>query len=235
MGGDVKKYEQIESLTTYFKELKKYKKRLTMEEEQELGYRIKKGDERALKQLVQYNLKFVITIAKKYRKYTDASFADLISEGNLGLIRAAQKYDPTKNIKFSSYANWWIKATIRNYIDNYEGKVEVSVIDDYQTINLTENDTVKHSINEDFEKKMNGFQNREVVVEDLIKCLEEREKKVIMLFFGLGNNKEMNLEEVSKEMSLTKERIRQIKDYALIKMRCKALSSKEFDTYRELI
>ena len=83
---------------------------------------------------------------------------------------------------------------------------------------------------------MNNLQSRQSAIEDLVKCLEEREKKIIMLFYGLNDSrKEMNLEEISKEMSLTKERVRQIKDSALVKLKCEALCSDEYETYKELI
>ena len=84
-------------------------------------------------------------------------------------------------------------------------------------------------------KQINNIQSRQSAIEDLIKWLEEREKKIILLFFGLGETeKEMNLEEISKEMSLTKERVRQIKDAALVKLKCEALCSPECEVYRQL-
>ena len=235
MANEVKKFEYVEELDTYFQEVNKYKKRLTPEQEKELGFKIQQGDKMALDTLIKHNLRFVISIAKKYRKYTDVSFSDLISEGNIGLIKAANKFDPTKNIKFSSYAVWWIKASIKECIEGYKGKIEYSIVDDYQVTNLDEKDLIYDEINEEFEKKMNNLQSRQSAIEDLIKCLEEREKKIIMLFYGLGNtSKEMNLDEVSKEMGITKERVRQIKDDAIVKMKCEALCSDEFETYRDL-
>lgn len=235
MSNEVKKYEYVEELDIYFKEVKKYKKVLTAEQEKELGYRIQQGDQKALEKLIKHNLRFVVSVAKKYRKYTDVSFADLISEGNMGLIRAAQKFDPTRNIKFSSYAVWWIKASVKECIDRYKGKVEYNITDDYQTVNVTENELIYNEVNEEFEKKISNIQSRKEAIENLIKCLEEREKKIIMLFFGLGETpKEMNLEEVSKEVGITKERVRQIKDDALTKMKCEVLRSDEFETYKEL-
>ena len=82
---------------------------------------------------------------------------------------------------------------------------------------------------------MHNLQSRKSAIEDLVKCLEERERKIIMLCFGLGETaKEMNLEEISQEMSLTKERVRQIKDTALVKLKCEALCSPEYEVYKEL-
>ena len=222
MPNEVKKYEYIEGLDQYFEDVKKYNKRLTREEEIKLGYKIKEGDKNALDKLVKHNLRFVISVAKKYRSKTDVSFADLISEGNIGLIKAAKKFDPARNIKFSSYAVWWIKACINECIEHYKDGIEYNVTEDSQILKLSEKDYLYDEVNEEFEK-------------DLIKCLEEREKKIIILFYGLGeNSKEMNLDEISKEMSLTKERVRQIKDDALVKLKCEALCSSEYETYREL-
>lgn len=235
MTNAVKKFEYIEELDTYFEEVKKYKKRLTRQQEHDLAVRIQAGDENAVDILVKHNLRFVISIAKKYRSMTDVSFADLISEGNLGLIKAARKFDPNRKIKFSSYAVWWIRASINECINNYKDKIEYNAVDDRQIINLAEKDNIYNDVNEEFEKKMNNLQSRKSAIEDLVKCLEEREQKIIMLFFGLGETeKEMNLEEISREMSLTKERVRQIKDMALVKLKCEALCSTEFETYREI-
>lgn len=235
MENEVKRYEHIEELDKYFEDVKKYKKRLTREEEIKLAYKIKDGDNEALDKLIRHNLRFVVSIAKKYRSKTDVSFADLISEGNIGLIKAAKKFDPTRNIKFSSYAVWWIKASINECIEEYKGNIEYNFVDDYQIVNLAEKDTLYNDVNEDFEKKMNNLQSRQSAIDDLIKCLEEREKKIIILFYGLGDTpREMNLEEISKEMCLTKERVRQIKDSALVKLKCEALCSDEYETYKEL-
>ena len=235
MENEVKRYEHIEELDKYFEDVKKYKKRLTREEEISLAYKIKDGDNEALDKLIRHNLRFVVSVAKKYRSKTDVSFADLISEGNIGLIKAARKFDPTRNIKFSSYAVWWIKASINECIEEYKGNVEYNFVDDYQIVNLVEKDTLYNDVNEDFEKKMNNLQSRQSAIDDLIKCLEEREKKIIILFYGLGDTpREMNLEEISNEMHLTKERVRQIKDSALVKLKCEALCSDEYETYKEL-
>lgn len=235
MSNEVKKYEYIEELDKYFEDVKKYKKRLTKKQEHDLAVKIQNGDKTAVDELVKHNLRFVISIAKKYRYVTDVSFADLISEGNIGLIKAAYKFDPNRNIKFSSYAVWWIKASIKECIDRYKGNIEYNSVDDKQIINISEKDNFYGGVNDEFEKKMNDLQSRQSAIEDLVKCLEEREKKIIMLFFGIGGGlKEMNLDEISKEMTLTKERVRQIKDNALVKMKCEALCSPEYTTYREL-
>ncbi len=90
---------------------------LTVQEERELGRRIQKGDREALQKLVESNLRFVIKISKKYRGYK-LSFLDLINEGNLGLIEAAKRFDPSRNVRFTSYAVWWIRQSILHAITN---------------------------------------------------------------------------------------------------------------------
>lgn len=235
MGNEVKKFEHIDELDTYFREVEKYKKRLTNEQEIELANRIKKGDKEAFETLVKHNLRFVVSIAKKYRAITDVSFADLISEGNIGLIKAANKFDPSRKIKFSSYAVWWIKASINECINRYKGNIDCCNVETEQMERIVERNNFYNHVNDEFERKMSNLQGRQSAIEDLIKCLEDRERKIIVLFFGLGETaKEMNLEEISKEMCLTKERVRQIKDGALVKMKCEALCSEEFETYRDL-
>ena len=100
----VKANDYEKEVDYYFNSLKKYRK-LSNEEEKELGFKIQNGDKEALNTLVEHNLRFVVNIAKGYRE-RGVPFADLISEGNLGLIHAANKFDPNKNIRFISYAVW---------------------------------------------------------------------------------------------------------------------------------
>ena len=116
----LKKYEKLEEIDSYFSEIKKYK-HLTNAEEKELAEKIKQGDEKALNKLVTSNLKFVVNIAKAYRK-SGVPFSDLISEGNVGLMKAAKKFDGNKNIRFISYAVWWVKNSIQECIEEYQQK-----------------------------------------------------------------------------------------------------------------
>ena len=235
MPNEVKKYEHIDGLDYYFKDVKRYDRLLTSQEEKELGYRIQSGDKDALDELVNRNLKFVISIAKKYRSKTDASFADLISEGNIGLIKAASKFDADKKVRFSCYAAWWIKSAISEYIERNDKTVKCKSLDSLQTARINESESLYDDVNDDFERKMSDLQGRKSAIRELTKCLEERERKIITLFYGLGGGeKGMNLEEISSEMSLTKERVRQIKDDALVKLKCEALCSDEYRTYMSL-
>lgn len=227
-------YEHIQELSTYFNDIQNIR-RLTRREEQILSEKIQKGDEQALNKLVYHNLKFVVNIAKNYRN-NNVPFADIISEGNLGLIRAAHKFDSTKGVKFISYAVWWIKNSINECIEKYNRDNETLSYDDYTINKCTDLEHKFEQINEDFEEKINNIQSRKDAIESLMKCLHEREIKILTLFFGLNGGREMTLEEVGKEMCLTNERVRQIKDNALSKLKCEVLTytDDEIDTFRLL-
>ena len=227
-------YEHVQELSTYFNDIQNIR-RLTKREEQILSEKIQKGDEQALNKLVYHNLRFVVNIAKNYRN-NNVPFADIISEGNLGLIRAAHKFDSTKGVKFISYAVWWIKNSINECIEKYNRDNETLSYDDYTINKCTDLDHKFEQINEDFEEKINNIQSRKDAIESLMKCLREREIKILTLFFGLNGGKEMTLEEVGKEMCLTNERVRQIKDSALSKLKCEVLTytDDEIDTFRLL-
>ena len=227
-------YEHIEELDSYFNEIQSIR-RLTSEEEKELSKKIQKGDKNALNKLVYHNLRFVVNIAKNYRD-RGVPFADIISEGNLGLIRAASKFDGEKNVKFISYAVWWIKNSINECIETYNRNKESIFYEDYVFNNHSEIKYQFDLVNEDFENKINDIQSRRDTIDILLKCLHEREIKILTLFYGLGNGKEMTLDEVGKEMNLTNERVRQIKDGALTKLKCNVLtySDDEIETFRSL-
>lgn len=112
-----------DAVQLYFKNISTYKP-LSMEEEQALGRKIKQGDKEALKILILSNLKFVVSMAHKY-KSTGVPIADIISQGNIGLIEAAKRYDPDKNVKFITYAVWWIRQAIVHGLSNQTGSVKL--------------------------------------------------------------------------------------------------------------
>lgn len=226
MGLKVNKYEHIEEIDTYFEEIK-HLRPLSREEEKELSDRIKKGDASAKEKLVKHNLKFVVAMAKNYRD-RGVPFNDLISEGNIGLMRAADKFDGDKNIKFISYAVWWVKNSFNECINNYAANNEKNA-EDYVFVNVKDVLTDDNLINEEFEDKLIELQSRKNCVKELMKCLHEREIKILTLFYGLNDGREMTLDEVGSEMNLTMERVRQIKDSALMKLKCRALTLNKED------
>lgn len=214
------KWEYIKELDQYFSDIKHFKS-LSRREERELGNRIKQGDKEALNKLVQHNLKFVVSMAKHYRD-RGVPFEDLISEGNMGLYHAAEKYDGTRETRFITYAVWWIKNSLNECIkkNNYSNEVDV---DDLLHGKIKDDTFKSEIINEKFEEQLNDIQSRNAGVNELMECLQERERKVVTMFFGLDGEKEMNLDEIGQSMSLSMERVRQIKDVALIKLKTNVL------------
>lgn len=221
----VKANDYEEEIDYYFKSLKEYDK-LTADEEKELGFRIQNGDREALNTLVEHNLRFVVNVAKGYRD-RGVSFSDIISEGNLGLIHAAEKFDPTKDIKFISYAVWWIRCYINDFIEGQTSLNEVST-DEYSNYQYRGD-----QINEEFEDNLNNLNDRHSTIADLLVCLKDRERKIIQMSFGLNGEREMTLDEISKATELSMERVRQIKDNAIMKLKCQALTGNT-DEIREM-
>lgn len=224
----VKANDYEEEIDYYFESLKSYRQ-LSREEEKELGIKIQSGDKKALNTLVEHNLRFVVNIAKGYRE-RGVPFADLISEGNLGLIHAANKFDPYKDIKFISYAVWWVRCYINDFIESQINNVEIST-DSYKDYQYN-----RDMINEKFEENLNNLNDRNSTIADLLVCLKDRERNIVQMSFGLNGEKEMTLDEISKVTELSMERVRQIKDDAIMKLKCEVLSrpSEDFNEIKLL-
>lgn len=260
---------ESESLDRYLQEIG-HEDLVSVEEEVELAQKIKKGDKKALEKLTKANLRFVVSVAKQYQNQ-GLSLPDLINEGNLGLIKAAQKFDETRGFKFISYAVWWIRQSIlqalaeqsrivrlplnqvgsvnkiNRLINSFEQKNErrPSVGEIAEHIDLSEDkieeamkvNTRHISVDAPFQ---DGEDNnlldilpdqdapdadRVLVLESLreeigraLDTLNERERNVIEAFFGLGQA-EMTLEEIGDKYGLTRERVRQIKEKAIRRLR----------------
>jgi len=179
MARKFKYYEEEEALKQYLKQINKIPP-ITPEEEKELARRIKKGDKDALRKLVEANLKFVVSIAKKYRG-RGVPFMDLINEGNLGLIEAAKRFDPDKNVKFITYAVWWIKQAIISAIAGQSGIFKIS----YKTLNLINN--VGKKFNE-LQKKL----NREPTSSELAEAMDLDELALNSLLTTYGEAKSLD-------------------------------------------
>lgn len=225
--------QHCDETDVYFNSIKKYKP-LSREEEAELAARIKKGDEEAMEKLVKSNLKFVANYAKQYRS-SGVPYSDLISEGNIGLIRAAEKFDETKGVKFISYAVWWVKNSIMECIDEYNGRIFEVERGDYSVDSADDSEYEYSELSSDeFENKLINAQSSKAGIEELLKTLQEREKNVLSMYFGLDDGKEKTLDEIGDKFHISSERVRQIKDSALVKLRTEVLISDEFDTYKSL-
>lgn len=257
------------SLDKYLQEIG-HEELLTTDEEVELAQRIRKGDKRALERLTKANLRFVVSVAKQYQNQ-GLSLPDLINEGNVGLIKAAEKFDETRGFKFISYAVWWIRQSILQAIAeqsrlvrlplNQVGSVnkitrelnkfeqeherKPSVDEIAERVDLPEDkiaDAMKANSRHvsmdapiadgedssmiDFLAGDSSNTDRELAIESLkaevsriLKVLTDKEQKVLRAFFGIDGSPEMTLDEIGEKYNLTRERVRQIKEKALRRLR----------------
>lgn len=272
---------ESQSLDKYLQEIGKVDL-LSANEEIELAKKIKKGDQKALEKLVKANLRFVVSVAKQYQNQ-GLTLGDLINEGNLGLIKAAKRFDETRGFKFISYAVWWIRQSIlqalaeqsrivrlplnrvgalnkigkaySNLEQEFEREPSATELAKELEMNITEiSDTLKLSgrhvsMDAPFSQ---GEENRLIdvlendeepspdyslmseslknEVKRALSTLSEREAEVIKLYFGLGTEYSMTLEEIGEKFNLTRERVRQIKEKAIRRLR-HASRSKNLRSY----
>ena len=268
------------SLDKYLQEIGR-EDMISTEEEVELAQRIRKGDKKALEKLTKANLRFVVSVAKQYQNQ-GLSLPDLINEGNVGLIKAAEKFDETRGFKFISYAVWWIRQSILQAIAdqsrivrlplNQTGAVnkinralskfeqeherrpnidELSEMIDLPMEKIGEAITANtHHVSVDapfadgednslldvMVNENSPMADRQLVMESLqaeikiaLKTLNERERNVVEAFFGI-NQPEMTLEEIGEKFGLTRERVRQIKEKAIRRLR-NSTKNKMLKTY----
>ncbi len=267
------------SLDRYLQEIG-HQDLISTDEEVELAQRIKRGDQKALEKLTKANLRFVVSVAKQYQN-NGLSLLDLINEGNLGLIKAAKKFDETRGFKFISYAVWWIRQSIMQAIADQSRLVRIpinqsgtvkriqkaydkfeqengrmpSVDEIADDINLPQDKVeeamnVEHShisidapLNSDGTKLIDVLPNKNLLPTD-IQLIEEglykeikralqrlmlKEQIIVKAFYGI-DQKEMSLEEIGEKTNLTRERVRQIKEKAISKLRTNN-SSEELKSY----
>ena len=257
------------SLDKYLQEIG-HEEMISIEEEVELAQQIRKGDRKALERLTKANLRFVVSVAKQYQNQ-GLSLADLINEGNFGLIKAAEKFDETRGFKFISYAVWWIRQSILQAIAEQSRiiRLPLNQVSSVNKINKVLNkfeqenerrpsiDEIAQDTDIPEEKIIEAFKinthhisvdapfhdddesslldvipneaipstDKSLVEESLraeigrvLDILEDREKKVIEAYFGI-NQREMTLEEIGSKYGLTRERVRQIKEKAIRRLR----------------
>lgn len=257
------------SLDKYLQEIGRYEL-ISVEEEVELAQRIRKGDQEAIEKLTQANLRFVVSVAKQYQNQ-GLTLPDLINEGNLGLIKAAEKFDETRGFKFISYAVWWIRQSIMQAINEQSRIVrlplnQVSSLSKYnkavaefeqqhqrrptadelsKLLELPKEkvmDTMRvsgrhvsvdapfaegedNSLLDVLENADSPIADRGLINESLSKEIErafstltERERLILKLSFGIGMP-EMSLEEIGEKFGLTRERVRQIREKAIRRLR----------------
>lgn len=217
-------FEHIDNIDKYLSSIEKYRP-LNAKDEQEIGRKIIEGDKTELDKLISSNLKFVVTIAKQYRG-KGVPFDELISEGNMGLITAAMKFNPSKGCKFITYAVYWIKSYINKRI--------ASVTSENAAINNIY-DTIK-SAPSSFENEESILQNVSAssAVEDICKCLKDREYQMVTMYFGLNGEPELSYKELGERFGVTSECARQTVKTSLSKLKRNAVCSEHFRDYQEI-
>ena len=186
---------------------------LSTDEEVELAQSIRRGDEKALDKLVRSNLRFAVSVAKQYQNQ-GMSLPDLINEGNLGLIKAAQKFDETRGFKFISYAVWWIRQSIIQALAEQSRLVRLP-INQSGTLSRLQKVSAKF-------EQVNGRTPSDESLSREINCvlhtLSDREAEIIRRSFGIGCQ-ELTIEEISDKFGVTRERVRQIKEKAIRRLK----------------
>jgi RNA polymerase primary sigma factor len=269
---------ESQSLEKYLQEIGKVEM-ITPEEEAILAHKIKAGCQQSLDKLTKANLRFVVSVAKQYQNQ-GLSLPDLINEGNLGLIKAAQRFDETKGFKFISYAVWWIRQSILQALaeqsrivrlplnkvglttrinkasmqleQEFEREPSAEEIADLLHIDINEvtatmNFTMRHvsmdaplsGENEDgcladvlcnpnadrTDRDIDYKQSLATEIQRYLCTLTQRQKEVVCAFFGIGSDECMSLEDIGIHYGLTRERVRQIKDKALVKLKSTSKSN----------
>jgi RNA polymerase primary sigma factor len=262
--------EEQGALDQYLREVSRHKL-LTAQDEAELGYRALRGEEDAINALVRSNLRFVISVAKKYQN-RGVSLTDLIQEGNVGLVTAAKKFDPDQGVKFISYAVWWIRQAILSALANQGRAVRVplnrasdlarifrererlkqelrrdpsveevaeaakltpEIVESLSTLNAAEirldapigdsddSQLVERFIVEEAHEPEVAVEERLLAeqIERALETLSPRDARVLRLYFGLEGGKEHTLEEIGNMLGVTRERVRQLRDRALKRLR----------------
>ena len=262
--------EEQSALDQYLRDVSRHEL-ITPEMEKILGARAQAGDEDAVQELARANLRFVISVAKKYQN-RGVSLTDLIQEGNVGLVTAARKFDPEQGVKFISYAVWWIRQAILASLANHGRAVRVplnrasdlarifrekerlkqekgrepsteelaeatdltpELVESLQTLNAAEirldapigdsedSQLVERFITEEAAEPEIEVESRLLTeaITEALSTLEARDAKVLRLYFGLEGEREHTLEEIGNMLGVTRERIRQLRDRALRRLR----------------
>jgi len=214
-----------DEIQLYLKDIRKIKV-MTPERERQLSEMIANGNlserevRRVEEELVEGNLRFVITVAKQYQNQ-GLSLSDLINEGNLGLLKAIRNFDWSKNLRFISYAVWWVKQSILQSLNDNARTIRLPVNVVHMNIN-EEGDTLIDILkNDEAEMPDDAFNSKDMLkskLMSLLDILDDREKVIIGDYFGLTGTCR-TLEDIGDDFNLTKERVRQIKEKALRKLR----------------
>jgi RNA polymerase primary sigma factor len=217
------------TVRVYYDDLKSTKP-LTRAKEKRLLRLSKRGDMKARNELLEANLKFVFDVAKRYSG-RGVPMGDLISEGNIGLIRAIEKFDESNDVKFISYAVWWIRHSMLDAIQKRKltesVELEAGVSNDNvfaRSLSDDEDDDVEGDYPlDDSSEAYERLSKQNSLLNKMFSNLSQREVSVINHYFGIDGNEKLNLIEIGKKLGITSERVRQIKMNAIRKMRSSAL------------
>lgn len=263
------------TLNLYIQQMAKHP-RLSPEEERELAIRAKAGDKEALKKLVEGNLRFVIAVAKNFMGW-GVPLTDLIAAGNLGLLEAARRFDPEKDVKFISYAVWWIRQAIMQTIFQQTGAVRIPIKESIfiakvrNTYEKLKEDLEREPTEEEIAKRLNtsvkkvrsalsivrmpvsldmplgegeeDFTMLDILskkgtediekglidetlhrdIESMLNFLDDREREIIKMRYGLFDGEVMTLEEAGERLNISRERVRQLEQRALKKLKSMAM------------
>ncbi len=253
--------------TLYFRDINRYKV-LTDEEERDLVIRVQNDEEGAIDKLITANLRFVVSVARRYRG-RGLSYLELINEGNIGLLKAAKRFDLNMNVKFISYAVWWIRQSIQKALFEQAGTVrippnKIALINKFKqalerncgdyNLTIAEKDFEGHESeivdimeklkgvsldspvsstgsDEDSSKTLSDMlgedpdqdgenERRELgnVLDSCLQNITSREERILRMYYGLNFSRQFTLEEIGKELKLTRERVRLIRDRSLRKL-----------------
>ena len=259
------------SLEKYLNDISKYDV-LTPDEELKLFKRLRIGDGQALDIIVKHNLRFVVSVSKQYQ-HTGMALTDLINEGNIGLIKAAKRFDETKGFKFISYAVWWIRQSILQAVNEKSDKIRIPLnlranilevvnkreefiqkeerepsLEELAVVTGFKVEMVRKSLEynlrcssldaplgDDSETALSGIltdknipqpdyqmavkESQQIEVEQLLKTLKPRQAEIISMYFGINGMKAMSLEDISDRIGVSRERVRQIKERSLRRLR----------------
>src|SRR5436190_2148808 len=222
---DLKPDMTTDSLQLFLKDIGKVRL-LTAQEEVDLAKRIERGDLDAKQKMVESNLRLVVSIAKNYRNQ-GLPFLDLIQEGTLGLVRAAEKFDYRKGFKFSTYATWWIRQAIARALADKARtiRIPVHVVEKLNKIGRAERKLVTDERPQSPNERAAEIHTKEALREAL-ENLSYRERRVLELRYGLGGEHPRTLDEVGRTFDVTRERIRQIENQSLKKLQSLAEAQK---------
>ena len=218
--------DYTDNVKIYYNELKKCVP-LDANAERELLIKSKSGDISARNKIVESNLRFVFYIARRFRG-RGVAMSDLISEGNIGLMKAIERFDMSKDVKFITYAVFWVKERMMSSIKANSSRIDSSLLDDFKDADSNDdcNNLIKDKVN-DVEDEETSH-SREDLLDGLMCVLNDKEKKIMEFSYGLCGNKEMSFQEIGKKYHISSERVRQIKLRSLDKIRMTAISEGKF-------